>query len=116
MSPCRHASSSLEGVRPAAVCFVQVSWDAKDGSYTAEELRQVFSAHGPVSDVVIRQSKKKSKGSAFVEMGTLEAAAAAAGAHNGRSELPLLVVPFSKASASWLSCQKAPAGCLQYTA
>lgn len=75
-----------------------MSWDARDGGYTAEELRAVFSAHGPVSDVVMRQPKKKKKStsSAFVEMGTLEAAAAAARAANGRSDLPLLVVPFSK--------------------
>ncbi|EIE22754.1 DnaJ-domain-containing protein [Coccomyxa subellipsoidea C-169] len=77
---------------------LKVSWDARDGGYTAEELRAVFSAHGPVSDVVMRQPKKKKKStsSAFVEMGTLEAAAAAARAANGRSDLPLLVVPFSK--------------------
>ncbi len=76
---------------------MQVSWDAKDGSYTANELREVFSVHGPVADVVMRQpKKKKSKHSAFVQMGTLEAAAAAARASNGHPNLPLLVVPFSK--------------------
>ena len=52
---------------------------------------------GEVSDVVMRQpGKKKSKGSAFVEMGTLEAAASAATAQNGSPDAPLLVVPFSK--------------------
>lgn len=76
---------------------MQVSWDAKDGSYTANELREVFSVHGPVADVVMRQPKKKKrKHSAFVQMGTLEAAAAAARASNGHPNLPLLVVPFSK--------------------
>lgn len=85
-----------------SLLFLQVSWDARDGSYTAKELMQIFSAHGPVSDVVVRQpKKKKSKGSAFVEMGTLEAAAAAACAVNGRPDLPLLVVPFSKVSRIW---------------
>ncbi len=87
----------MEGEHTA--CILQVSWDARDGSYTAEQLREIFRAHGPVADVVIRQAKKKSKGSAFVEMGTLEAAAAAARAHNGRPEMPLLVVPFSKVRA-----------------
>ena len=86
----------------------QVSWDARDGGYTSEQLRGVFSAHGPVADVVIRAPKQakraaggaarsgSSKGSAFVEMGTLEGAAAAARAANGLPDRPLLVVPFSK--------------------
>ena len=59
----------------------QVSWDAGDGGYTSEQLREVFSAHGPVADVVIRAPKQNraggpsrpsSKASAFVEMATLE--------------------------------------------
>ncbi len=40
--------------------------------------------------------RKKSKGSAFVEMGSMEAAAAAAKAQNGSPDAPLLVVPFTK--------------------
>jgi hypothetical protein len=80
----------------------QVSWDARDGTYTARQLEDIFSQHGAVADVVLRQPKQKrsgggAKGSAFVEMGSLEAAAAAARAVNGRPEQPLLVVPFSKA-------------------
>lgn len=79
-----------------------MSWDGRDGSYTSEQLREVFGAHGPVADVVIRAPKQKrsgsAKGSAFVEMGTLEAAAAAARAVNGRADQPLLVVPFIKVS------------------
>ena len=44
-----------------------------------------------------QQSKKrKSKASAFVEMATLEGAAAAARAQNGTPDAPLLVVPFNK--------------------
>ncbi|CAL8470750.1 g10292 [Coccomyxa elongata] len=90
---------------------LKVSWDAKDGSYTANELREVFSVHGPVADVVMRQpKKKKSKHSAFVQMGTLEAAATAARASNGRPDLPLLVVPFSKvASVEEGAARSAPA-------
>ena len=62
----------------------------------AVTLRRAFCA-GEVSDVVMRQpGKKKSKGSAFVEMGTLEAAASAARAQNGSPHAPLLVVPFNK--------------------
>ena len=78
---------------------MQVTWDARQKDYTAPELEQIFGAHGLVSDVVIRQtSKKKGKGSAFVEMSTLEAAATAAKAQNGSPDAPLLVVPFNKAS------------------
>lgn len=59
------------------------------------------SCAGEVSDVVMRQpGKKKSKGSAFVEMGTMEAAASAARAQNGSPDAPLLVVPFNKVIAS----------------
>ena len=78
---------------------MQVTWDARQKDYTAPELERIFGAHGLVSDVVIRQTgKKKGKGSAFVEMSTLEAAATAAKAQNGSPDAPLLVVPFNKAS------------------
>ena len=78
---------------------MQVTWDARQKDYTAPELERIFGAHGLVSDVVIRQTgRKKGKGSAFVEMGTLEAAASAAKAQNGSPDAPLLVVPFNKAS------------------
>ena len=83
------AQGSLDGA--------QVTWDARQGQYTAEKLRLIFGIHGTVSDVVMRQSgKKKSKASAFVEMSSLEAAAAAAKAQNGGPDAPLLVVPFNK--------------------
>ena len=78
---------------------MQVTWDTRQRDYTAPELERIFGSHGLVSDVVIRQtSKKKGKGSAFVEMSTLEAAAIAAQAQNGSPDAPLLVVPFNKAS------------------
>ena len=72
---------SLVGVKNSCVLMsivVQVSWQHSDGSYTADDLRHIFREHGEVSDVVLLQSKKKSKGSALVQMATLPAAAAAA--------------------------------------
>ena len=75
----------------------QVTWDERHGGYTAGKLEEIFERHGEVSDIVMRQQgKKKSKASAFVEMATLEGAAAAAKAQNGRPDAPLLVVPFNK--------------------
>lgn len=59
------------------ICW-QVTWQRSEGEYTVEELQQAFSQHGPVVDVVLLQSKKKAKGSALVQMGTLPSAAAAA--------------------------------------
>lgn len=75
----------------------QVTWDERHGGYTAGKLEEIFERHGEVSDIVMRQQgKRKSKASAFVEMATLEGAAAAAKAQNGRPDAPLLVVPFNK--------------------
>jgi hypothetical protein len=75
----------------------QVTWDVVDGGYTGEQLRGAFGAHGGVADVVLRESRRRSKGSALVIMASLAGAAAAAAAANGRPGAPLLVVPFSKA-------------------
>ena len=86
-------------VQGAHVCHdaLQVTWDERQGAYTAGKLEEIFERHGEVSDIVMRQqSKKKSRASAFVEMATLEGAAAAAAAQNGRPDAPLLVVPFHK--------------------
>ena len=48
---------------------LKVSWDRRDGGYTAAQLREVFEAYGPVVDIVMRDSKKKpDKGSALVIM------------------------------------------------
>lgn len=68
----------------------------QDGAYSSDELRTVFARCGEVEDVVLREGKKKSKGSAFVVMATLAGAAAAAQAQNGDVDRPLLVTPFSK--------------------
>lgn len=35
--------------------------DAQAGAYTSQQLRDAFAAHGPVEDVILRGSKKKSK-------------------------------------------------------
>ena len=79
-----------------------MTWDVSEGGYTAEQLRAAFAAHGGVADVVLRESKRRSKGSALVVMPSLAAAAAAAASANGRPGAPLLVVPFSKARFLWL--------------
>ena len=82
---------------------LQVTWDERQGGYTAGKLEKIFERHGKVSDIVMRQqSKKKSKASAFVEMAALEGAAAAAQSQNGEPDAPLLVVPFHKVRASAL--------------
>lgn len=77
-----------------------MTWDVVDGGYTGEQLRGAFDAHGGVADVVLRESRRRSKGSALVIMASLAGAAAAAAAANGRPGAPLLVVPFSKARAA----------------
>lgn len=61
------------------------------------QLRQIFAAHGPVEDVVLREGKKR-KGSALVVMRDAAGAARAADAANGTLANPLLVVPFNKAA------------------
>ena len=81
---------------------LKVSWDRQGTSstYSADDLRQIMSAHGVVEDVVLLPQKKKKKASALVIMQTLESASAAAEAVNGSLLNPLLVVPFAKAAAS----------------
>ena len=78
---------------------LQVTWDVADGGYSADQLRGALAAHGGVADVVLRESKRRSKGSALVVMASLRAAAAATAAANGRPGASLLVVPFAKARA-----------------
>ena len=74
-----------------------MTWNERQGNYTAGKLEEIFERHGEVSDIVMRQQgKKKGKASAFVEMATLAGAAAAAQAQNGGPDAPLLVVPFHK--------------------
>ncbi len=80
---------------PPVVPHPPAPW--QDGEYSAVQLRQVFSAHGPVEDVVLREGKKR-KGSALVVMADAAGAARAADAVNGALANPLLVVPFNKAA------------------
>ncbi|KAK9842308.1 hypothetical protein WJX81_005780 [Elliptochloris bilobata] len=75
---------------------LKVTWDVSEGGYTADQLRAAFAAHGVVADVVLRESKRRSKGGALVVMASLAATAAAAARANGRPGAPLLVVPFFK--------------------
>ncbi|GFH24341.1 molecular chaperone [Haematococcus lacustris] len=48
-----------EPLAAAITCTVKVSWDASSRQYTADELRRIFSAHGSVQDVVVRESRRK---------------------------------------------------------
>ena len=78
---------------------LKVSWDKQTSSYTTDELRQIMSKHGPVEDVVLRESKSRKKGSALIVMQDLESARAASEAVNGSLSNPLLAVPLAKAAA-----------------
>ena len=80
---------------------LKVSWDKQTPSlsYGLDELREIMSKHGPVEDIILKESKKKKKGSALVVMQTLDAARAASEAVSGRRDNPLLVIPFAKAVA-----------------
>jgi len=49
-----------------------VSWDDSISTYPAEELRDLFTKHGEVQDVIPRPLKKKTKGSALIVMAALE--------------------------------------------
>lgn len=51
---------------------------AQEGTYTSQQIRDAFAAHGAVADVVLRDAKKKSRRSACVVMASRAAAAAAA--------------------------------------
>ena len=79
---------------------LKVSWDKQDSIYTTDELRQIMSKHGPVEDVVLRESKSRKKGSALIVMQDLQSARAASEAVNGSLSNPLLAVPLAKAAAS----------------
>jgi hypothetical protein len=46
-------------------CTVKTSWDPDVHTYTAEDLRALFSAHGRVVDVVVRE-RKSAKGASKV--------------------------------------------------
>lgn len=73
-------------------------WSRADGDYSPAALREVFAAVGAVEDVLVRDSKKKKKGSAIVVMADREGARAAAASALGERANPLLVVPHSKSA------------------
>lgn len=83
------------GVAEALPRTLKASWSRPGLEYDAAALRRIFSAHGEVEDVVMREGKKR-KGRALVVMATREGAAAAAAAVNGELSDPLLVVPLDK--------------------
>jgi len=75
---------------------LKVSWDDSISTYPAEELRDLFTKHGEVQDVIPRPLKKKTKGSALIVMAALEGARRAADNVSGNLDNPLLVVPLAK--------------------
>ncbi|KAJ9532379.1 hypothetical protein QJQ45_010433 [Haematococcus lacustris] len=69
--PCAQAGmapgcQAQEPLAAAITCTVKVSWDASSRQYTADELRRIFSTHGSVQDVVVRESRRKASKSSNV--------------------------------------------------
>jgi DnaJ family protein C protein 17 len=73
---------------------LKVSWTRPGIEYTSSDLRRIFSVHGEVEDVVLREAKKR-KGSALVVMVTVESAKKAAASVHGELSNPLLVIPLT---------------------
>jgi DnaJ family protein C protein 17 len=67
---------------------VKVTWREDVSDYPVAKLRDIFSRHGTVEDVVIREGKKK-KGSALVVFSELKSAAEASNAVHGDATNPL---------------------------
>jgi DnaJ family protein C protein 17 len=74
---------------------LKVSWTRPGIEYTSTDLRRIFSVHGEVEDVVLREAKKR-KGSALVVMATKEAALKAGETVHGDLLNPLLAIPLIK--------------------
>jgi DnaJ family protein C protein 17 len=74
---------------------LKVSWTRPGIEYTSTDLRRIFSVHGQVEDVVLREAKKRKKGSALVVMATVEAAERVAQNVHGELSNPLLVIPLT---------------------
>lgn len=87
---------------------LKLAWDRRDGDYGAPRLREIFSAFGPVEDVVLRESSKKAKGSALVVMATGDGARRAASSQVGDIANPILVLPASKAGLPDEDAEDAP--------
>ncbi|XP_062020323.1 uncharacterized protein LOC133736747 [Rosa rugosa] len=75
---------------------LKVTWEKVGEDYTAERLRNLFSAFGEVEDVLI---KSKKKGSALVVMATKDAAVASTRTMTGDLSNPLLVKPLQPVAA-----------------
>lgn len=41
--------------------LVQLAWDIESGDYSLDQLREIFSTHGGVEEVMHRESKKNKK-------------------------------------------------------
>jgi len=82
---------------------LKVSWTRPGIEYTSADLRRIFSVHGEVEDVVLREAKKR-KGSALVVMATKEAALKAGEAVHGELSNPLLAIPLTKVRESVCVC------------
>ena len=53
--------------------ILKVSWDGSADLYNAAKLEELFQKFGKVEDIVIKTRKSRSKGSAIVVMGFIEA-------------------------------------------
>lgn len=89
-------SNELDAITEQSSRTLKVTWLRQDNDeYTSTQLQEIFQIHGPVEDIVIKDSKKK-KGSALVVMKSVDAARAACATMNGTRENPLLVVPLGE--------------------
>lgn len=75
---------------PSCVCLLLT------GLYTTDRLRQIFSAHWQVEDVILKDSNKKRKASALVVLSSQADAQQAALEAHGDIKNPLLVMPYLK--------------------
>lgn len=66
------------------------------GNYTTDRLREIFSAHCSVEDVILKDSRKKKKASALVVLSSTAEAEHAEQQVHGDLNNPLLVTPYLK--------------------
>lgn len=91
-------------VAEALTRTLKVSWTRPGIEYTSTDLRRIFSVHGEVEDVVLREGKKR-KGSALVVMATKEGASKAGESVHGELSNPLLAIPLTKVIESLCTCR-----------
>lgn len=86
---------------------LKVSWsqgaDAEEAPYDESTIRQLFSVHGKVEDVIMRpdktekkHTKRKKRKSALVVMGSVQEASMTVGKVHGDPRYPLVVTPLTK--------------------